>query len=94
MSDIWGFENKQETQEVPAAPADPTPAEKEETAAPVPAEPVQQPQTPVPPAQQPPVPPVNGWGPDGSYRYVPPRSGQPGAVPPSQPYGAPQSAPR
>ncbi|MBQ4332647.1 MAG: trypsin-like peptidase domain-containing protein [Clostridia bacterium] len=99
MSDNWEFENKQEPREVSAAPADPAPAEKEEIAAPAPAEPAQQPQAqqPVEPAQQPAVPPVNGWGPDGSYRYVPPRSGQPGAVPPSQPtptYGAPQSAPR
>ena len=65
MSDMW---DKDPLEQQPAAPSEPaTPVEPEIVVEPAaPAEPVA-PQTP----------PMNGFAPDGSYRYVPPRSAEP-----------------
>ena len=81
MSDTWNFDHPSEEvvdNTPPAAPA-------EETAQ-APTEPAVSPQQPTVPVEQPVTPPVNEWGSDGSYRYVPPRAPQPTPQqPPVQP---------
>ena len=73
MSDMWEKDPLEQQPAEPTTPVEPAaPAEPAEPVAPV--EPVA-PQTP----------PMNGFSPDGSYRYVPPRAAQP--TPP--PYQAP-----
>ncbi|MBR5524228.1 MAG: trypsin-like peptidase domain-containing protein [Clostridia bacterium] len=91
MSENWDFENKQNAAQEPSV----EPAEQPQPAA----EPVAQPQQPVTepavekptqpaqPTAQPQQPPLNGWSPDGGYRYVPPRPQQPTPPPYQPPYG-------
>lgn len=78
MSEMWDKDQLEQND----APIDPVvPAEPEVTVEPVTAA---EPETVAEPAA-PQTPPMNGFAPDGSYRYVPPRTGEP--TPP--PYQAP-----
>ena len=83
MSDMWN-NNPNELSDTPVDPnASVQPEEVAQVEVPA------QPEQPI----QPQTPPMNGFAPDGSYRYIPPREVPPSYQPPSQPSYSPQPDP-